>query len=83
MTKKEAEERWLEGRSRPVRVYLTEEEHALVRAAAARADKSVSRFSVESIVDAAEKLVGEAPSSSAGGQAADAAKKPAGKRGSK
>jgi hypothetical protein len=44
---------WLEGRTRHVRVYLTEDEHALVRAAAAKADKSVSRFSVEAIVTAA------------------------------
>ena len=47
------EEGWMKGRTRPVRVYLTEDEHAIVRQAAALADKSVSRFSIESIVDAA------------------------------
>lgn len=50
----EAEQRWMEGRTRHVRVYLTEDEHALVRAAAARADKSVSRFSIEAILAAAQ-----------------------------
>jgi uncharacterized protein (DUF1778 family) len=44
---------WMVGRTRHVRVYLTEEEHAVVRRAAAAADKSVSRFSVEAIVEAA------------------------------
>ena len=47
------EEGWMRGRNRPVRVYLTEAEHALVRQAAARADRSVSRFSVEAAVSAA------------------------------
>jgi uncharacterized protein (DUF1778 family) len=42
------------GRVRNVRVVLTEEEHALVRAAAAAADRSVSWFSVEAIVEAAK-----------------------------
>jgi uncharacterized protein (DUF1778 family) len=57
------EERWMEGRDRPVRVYLTEEEHALVRQAAALADKSVSRFSIEAIVGAARAQVGSTQSS--------------------
>ena len=52
------DERWMEGRTRPVRVYLTEAEHAIVRQAAAQADKSVSRFSIEAIVEAARKRVG-------------------------
>jgi hypothetical protein len=40
---------------------LTEAEHALVRQAAARADRSVSRFSVESIIAAArDALAGTA-----------------------
>jgi uncharacterized protein (DUF1778 family) len=54
------DERWLEGRTRHVRVYLTEEEHALVRQVAALADKSVSRFSIESIMEAARKRMGDA-----------------------
>jgi uncharacterized protein (DUF1778 family) len=49
---------WMVGRTRHVRVYLTEAEHARVRAAAALADRSVSRFSVEAIVEAAEKRLG-------------------------
>ncbi len=57
MTKQEGEKLWMEGRTRPVRVHLTEEEHAIVRAAAAIADLSVSRFSVEAVVAAARKLV--------------------------
>jgi hypothetical protein len=54
---------WMEGRTRHVRVYLTEDEHALVRAAAAKVDKSVSRFSVEAIVEAARCQEGGAGSS--------------------
>jgi uncharacterized protein (DUF1778 family) len=50
---------WLEGRTRPVRVYLTEEEHALVRQAAALADLSVSRFSIEAIVAASRRHLGD------------------------
>jgi hypothetical protein len=49
----------MDGRTRHVRVYLTEDEHALVRAAAARADASVSRFSVQAIVEAAKRTVAE------------------------
>jgi hypothetical protein len=49
---------WLEGRTRHVRVYLTEEEHALVRQAAALADKSVSRFSIEAILEVARARLG-------------------------
>jgi uncharacterized protein (DUF1778 family) len=52
----ESDKRWMEGRTRPVRVYLTEEEHALVRSAAALADRSVSRFAVESIVQEAKRI---------------------------
>jgi len=51
------DEKWMEGRTRAVRVYLTPEEHKVVRAAAAVADKSVSRFSVEAIVAAAQAVV--------------------------
>jgi uncharacterized protein (DUF1778 family) len=47
---------WMEGRTRHVRVYLTEDEHAIVRAAAALADLSVSRFSVEAIVQVAREV---------------------------
>lgn len=54
------DEKWTEGRDRHVRVYLTEDEHALVRAAAAKVDRSVSRFAVEAIVAAAEVVI-EAP----------------------
>jgi uncharacterized protein (DUF1778 family) len=50
---------WLVGRTRHVRVYLTEEEHARVRAAAAMTDRSVSRFSVEAIVAEADKRIAE------------------------
>jgi hypothetical protein len=52
------DDRWLDGRTRHVRVYLTAEEHALVRQAAALADRSVSRFSIEAIVESARKRVG-------------------------
>jgi uncharacterized protein (DUF1778 family) len=53
---------WLVGRTRHVRVYLTEEEHAVVRRAAAAADKSVSRFSVDAIVEAARNVgLGQPP----------------------
>ena len=52
----ENDKRWMEGRTRHVRVYLTEEEHALARAAAALADRSVSRFAVEAIVEQAKRL---------------------------
>lgn len=45
---------WMEGRTRHVRVYLTEEEHAILRAAAATADKSLARYSVEAIIKAAK-----------------------------
>jgi uncharacterized protein (DUF1778 family) len=51
---KAEEQRWMNGRTRHVRVYLTEEEHALLRTAAAQADQSLSRFSVEAIVQAAK-----------------------------
>jgi uncharacterized protein (DUF1778 family) len=54
----EAQKPWMEGRTRAVRVFLTDEEHAIVRAAAAKADRSVSRFSVEAIVRAAQETVG-------------------------
>lgn len=57
MAKKEEDERWLEGRTRHVRVYLTDVEHAIVRQAAALADKSVSRFSIEAVVEAATEFV--------------------------
>jgi hypothetical protein len=46
---------WLVGRTRHVRVYLTEEEHAVVRRVAAAADKSVSRYSVEAILEIARR----------------------------
>src|SRR5262249_38305624 len=46
-----------EGRTRHVRVYLTEEEHALVRAAAAKVDKSLARFAIDAIVEVANKVV--------------------------
>ena len=55
------DERWTAGRTRPVRVFLTEEEHAVVRQAAALADRSVSRFSVEAIVEAARRAVAAPP----------------------
>jgi uncharacterized protein (DUF1778 family) len=58
MPKGEGEERWLEGRTRHVRVYLTDKEHAMVRAAAAKADRSVSRFSIEAIIETARRVVG-------------------------
>jgi uncharacterized protein (DUF1778 family) len=64
---------WLEGRTRSVRVYLTEEEHAIVRQAAALADRSVSRFSIEAIVEVARRHLGD-------GQA-EAAPPPAKQRG--
>jgi uncharacterized protein (DUF1778 family) len=52
----------MESRTRNVRVYLTEEEHRVVRQAAAMADKSVSRFAVESVVETARaKLAGSTP----------------------
>jgi len=72
MTKKQTEEKWMEGRDRPVRVYLTEDEHALVRRAAAAADKSVSRFSVEAIVEKASGAV-QAEAKPAAGQGEPAA----------
>jgi hypothetical protein len=56
---KSEEDGWLTGRDRHVRVYLTEDEHALVRSAAAKADQSVSRFSIEAIVEAARQKIGE------------------------
>jgi uncharacterized protein (DUF1778 family) len=59
MAAKKRKRVWSVGRTRHVRVYLTEAEHARVRAAAAIADRSVSRFSVEAIVAAAEKLLAE------------------------
>jgi uncharacterized protein (DUF1778 family) len=59
MAKKEDDERWLEGRTRHVRVYLTDAEHALVRQAAALADRSVSRFSIEAIMEVARRAVGD------------------------
>jgi uncharacterized protein (DUF1778 family) len=61
-------EGWMVGRTRHVRVYLTEAEHATVRAAAAIADRSVSRFSVEAIVAAAEKLLAEGTPPKKGGK---------------
>ena len=74
---------WMEGRDRPVRVYLTEDEHAQVRAAAAAVDKSVSRFSVEAIVEAARRVAppppAPAPPPAAGAEAEAKAKKPRGK----
>jgi hypothetical protein len=48
-------EGWLQGRTRPVRVVLTEEEHKKVRIAAARADKSISRYAVEAILRVADE----------------------------
>jgi uncharacterized protein (DUF1778 family) len=53
----EKKERWSVGRTRHVRVYLTEEEHAVLRMAAAAADLPLSQFSVQAIVEAARKLV--------------------------
>src|SRR5262245_5074303 len=50
-------EGWMVGRTRHVRVYLTEEEHALLRAAAALADQSLARFSVEAIVETAKRAL--------------------------
>jgi uncharacterized protein (DUF1778 family) len=59
---------WSVGRTRHVRVYLTEEEHAILRAAAAAADRPLSRFSVEAILEAARKLVpGSKPRPKKGG----------------
>ena len=57
--KKADEEKWMEGRTRAVRCFLTEEEHRLVRKAAAESDKSVSRFAVEAVVEAARRAAGE------------------------
>lgn len=45
----------LEGRNRFVRVALTEDEHALVRTAAALADLSISQFAIRAIVETAQK----------------------------
>ena len=45
------------GRTRHVRVYLTEEEHSILRAAAALADLPLSQFAVQAIVDAARARV--------------------------
>ena len=53
------ESKWMEGRTRHVRVYLTEDEHALLRQAAAIADLSASRFSIEAIVSAARQTIAE------------------------
>lgn len=53
MMAKKTGEKWMEGRTRHVRVYLTAEEHAVLRQAAALADKSVSRYAIEAIVTAA------------------------------
>jgi uncharacterized protein (DUF1778 family) len=47
-------------RTRPVRVYLTEEEHALARQAAAKTDKSVSRFAIDATIAEARRVMGEA-----------------------
>ncbi len=59
MAKGGEDKAWLEGRTRHVRFYVTEEEHALLRIAAAQADRSVSRFAVEAAVAAARKLAGK------------------------
>jgi hypothetical protein len=59
------EQGWMVGRDRPVRVYLTEEEHAAVRQAAALADKSVSRFSIEAIVEVARRTLANPPAAAA------------------
>ena len=48
---------WSVGRTRHVRLYLNEHEHALLRQAAALADLPLSQFSVEAVVEAARKLV--------------------------
>jgi uncharacterized protein (DUF1778 family) len=45
------------GRTRHVRVYLTEEEHSVLRAAAALADLPLSQYAVRAIVDAARAAV--------------------------
>jgi uncharacterized protein (DUF1778 family) len=55
MPANDSDKQWMQGRTRHVRVYLTEEEHALVRSAAALADRSVSRFAVEAIVEEAKR----------------------------
>jgi hypothetical protein len=48
---------WMEGRVRPVRFVLTEEEHALLRQAAALMDKSVSRSAIELAIEGARRVV--------------------------
>jgi hypothetical protein len=68
--KGDGDERWLEGRTRHVRVYLTEEEHALVRQAAAAVDRSVSRFSIEAIMAAARTMNASPPAPPADSPAA-------------
>lgn len=55
--KKQEEEKWAEGRTRAVRCVLTEEEHLLVRQAAAVVDHSVSRFAVEAVVEKARRVM--------------------------
>jgi uncharacterized protein (DUF1778 family) len=55
-----AESSWMEGRTRPVRVFLTDEEHAIVRAAAAKMDLSISRFAIEAVVARALRVVAPA-----------------------
>lgn len=45
-------------RKRAVRVYLSDEEHALMRQAAAKQDKSYAEFSVDAIVAAARAELG-------------------------
>jgi uncharacterized protein (DUF1778 family) len=61
-------EDWTMGRTRHVRVYLTEDEHALLRIAAAKVDRSLARFSVEAIVEAAKKLASEEDKPKKGGR---------------
>jgi hypothetical protein len=48
---------WMEGRVRPVRFVLTEEEHALLRQAAALLDKSISRSAIELALEGARRVV--------------------------
>jgi uncharacterized protein (DUF1778 family) len=57
----ETDERgWMQGRTRHVRFMLTEEEHTLLRRAAALLDRSVSRAAIELALEGARRVVNKA-----------------------
>lgn len=58
-----------EGRNRPVRCVLTDEERLLVRKAAASKDMSMSGFAVWAVVQAAKRILGADEDAEDGSQA--------------